>query len=729
MSGSAYTLRLAPGAGTAGNYTLTVRAADNGSPSLSATQTVVVIVSLPLGTILTQTGSITVGNSPLRAVITPDGAEVYVTNSTSGTVSVISTATNTVTRTVSVGSQPKGIIIAPNGTKVYVGNEGNGGGVSVIDTATKAVTAINTGGIVRDLAVTPDGSKIFLAMEYNGLKQIATATGAVSTVSTITCPEGVAVTPDGRTLYVNYQCFGPGGRGGFDAVGRFDVATGALLGSITGLPNVGGQIVISPNGAQAWEYGGGNCFYAGCPFRDAGVVNAIDSVTNTLIKSIGFANFKPVYISFFPDSLLAAIGNGPELLIFDTVTQSVIERIPTPASGSLVFTPDRTRAYGTMIERNAVAVFAVGQQLKTIAGTATATAVSSTMLGFTSPFVGDVNNNGYTKFELGASASGPFGVRPEDTQYIPGSQEWRADVFYPPTANTSYFVRVTYVDPDGVIGNATQIVGPVTTPATAVNAVIVGAATAVVKDTEIFVSLPAKDDANLNGRAQVDIGTSASGPWTAKCLNLATRQAARCRLRGLIPNTDYYVRITVTDADGITGNATQILGPLRYLGSRNLALGKTITADPGWGCCSNVNELVDGLIQRGNFPFGFAWTGGTQRYAGGTPGVKQATIDFGTPTTFNRATVWYHDNNNVPIIWNFQYSNDGTTWTNAYANTVPICRTETIQMPGYWGFPACGHDARFASVTARYFRYTFDDRTLFDGIHGWAVEVEVFNIL
>ncbi len=49
-------------------------------------------------------------------------------------------------------------------------------------------------------------------------------------------------------------------------------------------------------------------------------------------------------------------------------------------------------------------------------------------------------------------------------------------------------------------------------------------------------------------------------------------------------------------------------------------------------------------------------------------------------------------------------------------------------MPGYWGFPACGHEARFVSVTARYFRYTFDDRTLFDGIHGWAVEVEVFNM-
>ncbi|HNG34194.1 MAG TPA: kelch repeat-containing protein, partial [Blastocatellia bacterium] len=59
LSGSAYTLRLAPGAGTAGNYMLTVRAADNGSPSLSATQTVALTIlsSPPSWTPLSPTGT------------------------------------------------------------------------------------------------------------------------------------------------------------------------------------------------------------------------------------------------------------------------------------------------------------------------------------------------------------------------------------------------------------------------------------------------------------------------------------------------------------------------------------------------------------------------------------------------------------------------------------------------------------------------------------------------
>src|SRR5262245_33990770 len=50
-------------------------------------------------------------------------------------------------------------------------------------------------------------------------------------------------------------------------------------------------------------------------------------------------------------------------------------------------------------------------------------------------------------------------------------------------------------------------------------------------------------------------------------------------------------------------------------------------------------------------------------------------------------------------------------------------------MPGAWYYPASGHEARFPAVSARYFRYTFDDSTLFDGIHGWAVEIEIFNAL
>jgi YVTN family beta-propeller protein len=71
--------------------------------------------------------------------ITPNGAYAYVTNNGIGSdsVSVISTATNTVTATVTVGSYPWGVAITPNGEYAYATNYGSDT-VSVISTATTA---------------------------------------------------------------------------------------------------------------------------------------------------------------------------------------------------------------------------------------------------------------------------------------------------------------------------------------------------------------------------------------------------------------------------------------------------------------------------------------------------------------------------------------------------------------------------------------------------------------
>jgi YVTN family beta-propeller protein len=63
----------------------------------------------------------------------------YITNIASSTVSVIDTATNTVTTTISGFSSPWGVAVTPNGLKVYVTNLGSNT-VSVIDAVTNMVT-------------------------------------------------------------------------------------------------------------------------------------------------------------------------------------------------------------------------------------------------------------------------------------------------------------------------------------------------------------------------------------------------------------------------------------------------------------------------------------------------------------------------------------------------------------------------------------------------------------
>ena len=76
-----------------------------------------------------------VGSDPTGIAVTPDGTKVYVTNWGSTNVSVINTATNTVTATVDVGTTPIGVAVSPDGTKVYVTNPSSNN-VSVINTTT-----------------------------------------------------------------------------------------------------------------------------------------------------------------------------------------------------------------------------------------------------------------------------------------------------------------------------------------------------------------------------------------------------------------------------------------------------------------------------------------------------------------------------------------------------------------------------------------------------------------
>src|SRR6185437_16411574 len=76
---------------------------------------------------------------------TPDSSTVYHTNTGNATVSVISSATDTVTGTIGVGFDPQGIAINKAGSTVYVANDASNT-ASVIDTSSNTViSSIPTG--------------------------------------------------------------------------------------------------------------------------------------------------------------------------------------------------------------------------------------------------------------------------------------------------------------------------------------------------------------------------------------------------------------------------------------------------------------------------------------------------------------------------------------------------------------------------------------------------------
>ena len=66
---------------------------------------------------------------PPRAIaITPDGKTAYVANTYAGTVTPITTATNTAGPPITAGNDPLAIAITPDGKTAYVGNVGSGTG-------------------------------------------------------------------------------------------------------------------------------------------------------------------------------------------------------------------------------------------------------------------------------------------------------------------------------------------------------------------------------------------------------------------------------------------------------------------------------------------------------------------------------------------------------------------------------------------------------------------------
>ncbi|MFE9889229.1 Ig-like domain repeat protein, partial [Streptomyces scopuliridis] len=151
----------------------------------------------------TVTATIPVGSTPLGVAITPDGLRAYVINSGGNSVSVINTVTNAVIATIPVGSTPFGVAITPDGLRAYVTNSG-GNSISVIDTATNTVTAtIPVGAIPLGVAIA--GTRAYVANNGdNNVSVINTVTNAViATIPVGTAPLGVAVSPDGAYAYVS----------------------------------------------------------------------------------------------------------------------------------------------------------------------------------------------------------------------------------------------------------------------------------------------------------------------------------------------------------------------------------------------------------------------------------------------------------------------------------------------------------------------------------------------
>ena len=146
--------------------------------------------------------TVPVGPGPANIAVNPVTNKIYVTNSSSNTVSVIDGATNMVTETVIVGDAPEPVALNPVTNKIYVGNAG-ANTMTVIDGATNATATVVTGTFPTAIAVNPLTNRIYVANSFsNNVTVIDGATNGTVTVAADNLPSAIAVNPVTNRIYV-----------------------------------------------------------------------------------------------------------------------------------------------------------------------------------------------------------------------------------------------------------------------------------------------------------------------------------------------------------------------------------------------------------------------------------------------------------------------------------------------------------------------------------------------
>jgi YVTN family beta-propeller protein len=262
----------------------------------------------------------------------------YVTNSNSGSVSVIATTTNTVVATVGVGDRPVAVGITPDGSRAYVANS-NSNSVSVINTASNTVVAtVAVESFPQGVAITPDGSRAYVTNTFsNSVSVINTASNTVvATVAVESDPDGVAITPDGSRVYV--------GNAGSNSVSVIDTASNTVVATVA-VGNTPFGVAISPDGSRA---------YVENIWSDS--VSVIDTASNIVIATIGMV--QPVSAAVTPDGTrVYVVSNSGTVSVIDTASNTVIATVVIgPYPQAVAITPDGSHAYVASFDSNSIFV-------------------------------------------------------------------------------------------------------------------------------------------------------------------------------------------------------------------------------------------------------------------------------------------------------------------------------------------------------------------------------------
>lgn len=279
---------------------------------------------------------------PQAMAMSPDGDRIYVVNDIGDTISVVSTATNTVVDTWPaslVGTRPRAIALSPDGQRVYVVSNRNPGELIVIDVASRSrVAAVpHNRGASFGVAASPDGTRVYvMATGTDTLVVFGTSPYRVIATLPLNLELGIlrgdalALSPDGRYLYLpQFSISDPCGGDPFciplipagalpSRVAVLDTTTNAIVATTpVGQDPLEGKayhVAVSPNGA----------FVYAPNYWD--VVHRLSPTTHASLGTTPFQLGRSV--AFSADSTRAYVGSNQSVAVIDTATHAVVTTIP-----------------------------------------------------------------------------------------------------------------------------------------------------------------------------------------------------------------------------------------------------------------------------------------------------------------------------------------------------------------------------------------------------------------
>lgn len=201
----------------------------------------------------TVTTTLPLSEGPSYLAVSPDGSQVYVlcnNEESDGIIAIIDTATNQVlTTTIAIGGFPQSLVFTADGNYAYEVND-PASVVSVINTATQSVSStLRTNQLYAGgLALLPNGKKLYVTGDSEYIQVIDTIEKGSKKV---TLPQSggyntPALTPNGTYLY--YQI----NTGGSNSVYMIDTKTNQVVGSAIPVGTQPWAIAIASNAKRAY---------------------------------------------------------------------------------------------------------------------------------------------------------------------------------------------------------------------------------------------------------------------------------------------------------------------------------------------------------------------------------------------------------------------------------------------------------------------------------------------